>query len=934
MSYNKLKSVTIPSSSLCFLCRSSSERRKEKSRDAARCRRSKETEVFYELAHQLPLPYSVSSHLDKASIMRLAISFLRLRKILATGTSNNSSSNNSSSNISSSNISSSNISSSNISSSNISSNISSSISSDVDEEEQMDSLYLKSLEGFITVVTSDGDMIFLSENINKFMGLTQVELTGHSIFDFTHPCDHDEIRENLSLKTTGSGFGKKGKEMSTERDFFMRMKCTVTNRGRTVNLKSASWKVLHCTGHLKMYNSCPPRVLCSFKEPPLTCAVLMCEPIPHPSNIDTPLDSKTFLSRHSMDMKFTYCDERVTELMGYTPDDLLGRSVYDFYHALDSDSVTKSHHNLCTKGQAVSGQYRMLAKNGGFVWVETQGTVIYNSRNSQPQCIVCINYVLSDVEEKSMILSLEQTESLFKPRHMSTFFTAGGAGVTAEPGETLFTKLKEEPEDLAQLAPTPGDTIVSLDFVRSHFEEPQQPTAYNQVSAAAMPPPGPPGPPAWTSESHKPAPPASSQTVAPLPGDMANMANTFNVQQNPPPSSATPSLSSCSTPSSPGDYYSSVESDLKVELTEKLSEKLFALDTEGDGSPEDTERDLSDLDLDTLAPYIPMDGEDFQLNPIITESESLEKGPAGMMGSNGCLAKKHPATQSSFSNIASLFQPLSSPPQHPGHYQPQPAWSAQEKRGSGQGALETREGSYMLGHMQIPPYQAPASTPLSSMGGRQNLQWPPDPLLTYQQQRVAKPYMMDNLSEEERPSCQQNMPHLMQKQRSIDNFVQAYRDMSPARVGMANSIKRSFTQMALGETKQPEIMWKKMRGDSCAAMDRSLSTGSLTETGMGRMMPGSMPLCLSSLHQHRKSQYPGNGLEEKTFSHKSCNYSDYSMMPYNKTGGIASRLLGPSFERSCLPELTRYDCEVNVPLQGNLHLLQGCDLLRALDQAS
>lgn len=42
---------------------------------------------------------------------------------------------------------------------------------------------------------------------------------------------------------TGPGFGKKSKEMSTERDFFMRMKCTVTNRGRTVNLKSATWKV-------------------------------------------------------------------------------------------------------------------------------------------------------------------------------------------------------------------------------------------------------------------------------------------------------------------------------------------------------------------------------------------------------------------------------------------------------------------------------------------------------------------------------------------------------------------------------------------------------------------------------------------------------------------------------------------------------------------
>ena len=41
---------------------------------------------------------------------------------------------------------------------------------------------------------------------------------------------------------------------------------------------------------------------------------------------------------------------RVTELMGYTPDDLLGRSVYDFYHALDSDSVTKIHHN-CKRAQ-------------------------------------------------------------------------------------------------------------------------------------------------------------------------------------------------------------------------------------------------------------------------------------------------------------------------------------------------------------------------------------------------------------------------------------------------------------------------------------------------------------------------------------------------------------------------------------------------------
>lgn len=70
----------------------------------------------------------------------------------------------------------------------------------------------------------------------------------------------------------------------------------------------------------------------------------------------------------------------------------------------------------------------------------------------------------SDVEEKSTIFSLEQIECLFKPRRTSSCLPEAGAGAAAEPGDTLFTKFKEEPEELTQLAPTPGDTIITLDF--------------------------------------------------------------------------------------------------------------------------------------------------------------------------------------------------------------------------------------------------------------------------------------------------------------------------------------------------------------------------------------------------------------------------------------------------------------------------------------
>lgn len=41
-----------------------------------------------------------------------------------------------------------------------------------------------------------------------------------------------------------------------------------------------------------------------------SCLVAIGEPIPHPSNIEIPLDKQTFLSKHSLDMKFTYADDK------------------------------------------------------------------------------------------------------------------------------------------------------------------------------------------------------------------------------------------------------------------------------------------------------------------------------------------------------------------------------------------------------------------------------------------------------------------------------------------------------------------------------------------------------------------------------------------------------------------------------------------------
>uniref|UniRef100_A0A8C0MZQ6 Hypoxia-inducible factor 1-alpha n=1 Tax=Canis lupus familiaris TaxID=9615 RepID=A0A8C0MZQ6_CANLF len=888
--------------------------------------------------------------------MRLAISFLRTHKLLSSVCSEN--------------------------------------ESEAEANQQMDNLYLKALEGFIAVVTQDGDMIFLSENISKFMGLTQVELTGHSIFDFTHPCDHEEIRENLSLKS-GPGFGKKSKDMSTERDFFMRMKCTVTNRGRTVNLKSATWKVLHCTGQVKVYNNCPPHSsLCSYKEPLLSCLIIMCEPIQHPSHMDIPLDSKTFLSRHSMDMKFTYCDDRITELVGYHPEELLGRSAYEFYHALDSENMTKSHQNLCTKGQVVSGQYRMLAKHGGYVWLETQGTVIYNPRNLQPQCIMCVNYVLSEIEKNDVVFSMDQTESLFKPHlmAMTSLFDSSGEVAVSDKSDYLFTKLKEEPEELAQLAPTAGDAIISLDFGSQSFEES---SSYN---SALLPPSQP-----WPRElrSHSTQSEDGSLPAFTVPQAAASGSAT---------PSATSSSSSCSTPSSPGDYYTSLNDDLKIEVIEKL----FTMDTEAKDQGS-TQTDFSELDLETLAPYIPMDGEDFQLSPICPEERLLPEKPQS-------------TPQHCFSTMTNIFQPLAPMASH----SPFLLDKYQQQLGSKKIEPEHQPMSSIFfdggNKVSLPPCCGQASTPLSSMGGRSSTQWPPDPPLHF---GPTKWPVADQHTESLGPSPLGppiTSPHLsMFKKRSAKAFGPQGPDvMSPAMVALSNKLKlkrqREYEEQAFqdlsGVSHLPGVVWVPRCSpwggelgmetgldgnshDSCEGSEGLPGTAERGECGCSERptLPPTQvedlvlwpsPLYLqgdppgsSTSHQVWKrmkslrgnvncplipdkllsanipndefTQNPMRGLGQplrhlppppsvmspgentKSGFPPQCyapQYQDYSLPSAHKVSGMASRLLGPSFEPYLLPELTRYDCEVNVPVPGSSTLLQGGDLLRALDQAT
>lgn len=76
-------------------------------------------------------------------------------------------------------------------------------------------------------------------------------------------------------------------------------------------------QVIHITGHMLSSsevietnnNTSEDKKSDDDKKLKTGSLVAVGRPIPHPSNIEIPLDTKTFLSKHSLDMKFTYVDE-------------------------------------------------------------------------------------------------------------------------------------------------------------------------------------------------------------------------------------------------------------------------------------------------------------------------------------------------------------------------------------------------------------------------------------------------------------------------------------------------------------------------------------------------------------------------------------------------------------------------------------------------
>ncbi|XP_069132362.1 protein cycle-like [Argopecten irradians] len=371
-------------------------------------RRDKMNTYIIELSSLLPMCSSMSRKLDKLTVLRMAVQHLKSLRGSASVCSEKTS------------------------------------RPSFLSEDEMKHLILKAAEGFLLVVSCDrARILYVSESVKNILSYSRNDLIGQSMFDYLHPRDISKVKEQLS----SSDLSPREKlidartmmPVKTEfthrptpthlcsgarRAFFCQMKCG--NRDLT-SIKSEkddidfcqrrkksdrkSYILIHCTGYLKSWSTSKVDLGETDEADDncnLSCLVAVCQVKSSLDQLQISTNDKInvrpieYISKHSIDGKFSYVDQGATILLGYLPQELLGTSVYEYYHQDDVSEMAETHRKvLKSKEKVETSVYRFKIKDGSFIHLRSRIFSFHNPWTKEVEYIVSTNTIIPSQEVSS-----------------------------------------------------------------------------------------------------------------------------------------------------------------------------------------------------------------------------------------------------------------------------------------------------------------------------------------------------------------------------------------------------------------------------------------------------------------------------------------------------------------------------------------------------
>ncbi|CDQ93223.1 unnamed protein product, partial [Oncorhynchus mykiss] len=309
-------------------------------------------------------------------------------------------------------------------------------------------LLLQALNGFVLVVTAEGYVFYSSPTVQDYLGFHQSDVVHQSVFELIHTDDRALFRRQLHFAlnpnqfdtepgTTESLQPNNSSDITSnivsynpqhippenssflERSFVCRFRCLLDN--------SSGFLALNFNGRLKYLHGQNKMSDDGTIDHPQLALFVVATPIQTPSILEIRTKTLIFQTKHKLDFTPTNVDTRGKVVLGYTELELCMRgSGYQFIHAADMMYCADNHVRMIKTGESGLTVFRLLAKNGVWVWVQANARLIY--KGGRPDFIMVRQRPLSNKEGE---------EQLRQRRLQLPFNFATGEAVLYEVGLSL-----------------------------------------------------------------------------------------------------------------------------------------------------------------------------------------------------------------------------------------------------------------------------------------------------------------------------------------------------------------------------------------------------------------------------------------------------------------------------------------------------------------
>ncbi|RZF39941.1 hypothetical protein LSTR_LSTR002344 [Laodelphax striatellus] len=258
-------------------------------------------------------------------------------------------------------------------------------------------MFLQALNGFLLILTCEGEVFFATHSIESYLGFHQSDIVHQSVYELVHSEDREELQRQLMwnsfLAPEASGLSlqealQPDQLQLLERSFTVRFRCLLDNTSGFLRLDiRGRIKVLHGQNR-------------KTEEPPLALFAL-CTPFGPPSLLEIPHKEVMFKSKHKLDLTLVSMDQRGKMLLGYSDSELANMGGYDLVHYDDLAYVASAHQELLKTGASGMIAYRYQTKEGQWQWLQTSSRLVY--KNSKPDFVISTHRPLMEEEGRDLL---------------------------------------------------------------------------------------------------------------------------------------------------------------------------------------------------------------------------------------------------------------------------------------------------------------------------------------------------------------------------------------------------------------------------------------------------------------------------------------------------------------------------------------------------